>query len=142
MKESIQLKDYLGDRVLEQREERILALIESAQLEQMSLVLGAGISIPLGLPDWSELLRICFGTSLASNLLRRTVCTSETRGEIRDNPYNQVHREWKESMDIQFNRLTMALTDLEKGVNPPLDSNALENGQYFYQCFSSNFDIY
>ena len=35
MKESIQLNDYLGDRVLEQREERILALIESAQLEQM-----------------------------------------------------------------------------------------------------------
>lgn len=137
MKESIQLNDYLGDRVLEQREERILALIESAQLEQMSLVLGAGISIPLGLPDWSELLRICFGSSLASNLLRKTVCTSETRGEIRDNPYNQVHRAWKESMEIQFNRLTMALTDLEKGVNPPLDSNALENGQYFYQCLDS-----
>lgn len=62
------LKEPLYDEVEKLRQESIKDLKNAYKKEKIALVLGAGIDVPLGLPDWNRLLSMCFGIS--SNAMR------------------------------------------------------------------------
>lgn len=130
----LKLEDYLDDGVLCVRKDRIDDLAEQAKRRRAALVLGAGVSASVHLPDWSNLLSACFGTALASGLIRKTVHEGGTYLEGGENPYNRAHKAYEGEDKTTVDLLLRELTAPKKSIRPPLDHNPLENGQYFFQA--------
>lgn len=124
------LKEPLYDEVEKLRQESIKDLKNAYKKEKIALVLGAGIDVPLGLPDWNRLLSMCFGMTLAM-------------GAFSQRNYEEVHKQLQsDRMGLQREQIKECIQALVKEgdnrIKAPISNMALENGQYFLNCM----DIY
>lgn len=124
------LKEPLYDEVEKLRQESIKDLKNAYKKEKIALVLGAGIDVPLGLPDWNRLLSMCFGMTLAM-------------GAFSQKNYEEVHKQLQsDRMGLQREQIKGCIQALVKEgdnrIKAPISNMALENGQYFLNCM----DIY
>lgn len=124
------LKEPLYDEVEKLRQESIKDLKNAYKKEKIALVLGAGIDVPLGLPDWNRLLSMCFGMTLAM-------------GAFSQRNYEEVHKQLQsDRMGLQKEQIKECIQALVKEgdnrIKAPISDMALENGQYFLNCM----DIY
>lgn len=124
------LKAPLYDEVEKLRQESIKDLKNAYKKEKIALVLGAGIDVPLGLPDWNRLLSMCFGMTLAM-------------GAFSQKNYEEVHKQLQsDRMGLQREQIKGCIQALVKEgdnrIKAPISNMALENGQYFLNCM----DIY
>lgn len=124
------LKEPLYDEVEKLRQESIKDLKNAYKKEKIALVLGAGIDVPLGLPDWNRLLSMCFGMTLAM-------------GAFSQRNYEEVHKQLQsDRMGLQREQMKECIQALVKEgdnrIKAPISNMALENGQYFLNCM----DIY
>lgn len=123
-------KMTLPDGLKEKTEEQLNNLKNVCEAGKLALVLGAGISVPFGLPQWGELLSKCFSTSLANNFFGNSA-------------FSQLYRQQYENLKKEYPKQVGEV--LEKLVEPnqakrivaPNKGDALEEGQYYYGALLS-----
>lgn len=118
------LRELLSDTLNKKVSSQLSSLHTLYTKKELALVLGAGISVPFGLPQWSELLSKCFSTCLANNLFGESDFASIYRDE-----YESLKKECPEQVGAVLEKLIEK--DSSKRITAPNGGDALEVGQYY-----------
>ena len=123
---NIPLPSTLNDKI----DEQLAILHDLYSKKELALILGAGISVPFGLPQWNELLSKCFSTCLANNLFGKSDFASLYQKE-----YESMKKTYPEQVGAVLEGLIE--TDSKKRITAPNGGSALEVGQHYYGALKS-----
>lgn len=119
----MKLKDYLNDKILDSNEASLNALKSIVKTGNVTWILGAGISVPAGLPKWKDLL-----TKMWTRLSE-----IEPRGDRKDNAYMLARRGKLNQINDYSKFRSKAKNAYDgKGKNIFKDINVLESAEYMW----------
>ena len=116
------IKNLLFDEVLEQNTQRLNEVAKYIKQGQSTLVAGAGLSVPAGLPGWNALLAKAF-----SVIIDLSEPVSGSTYFIGFQSFRETHSERFKELVEQFAR---------GDIMPPGDTNFLEAGEYIEQALN------
>lgn len=116
------IDQLLFDQVRRQNDQRLADAAQYIRRGQATLIAGAGLSAPAGLPGWSALLAKAFSVML--ELSEPASCSK----------YRQGFQTFRRNNPKRFREL---VKQLAKGdITPPGDMNLLESGEYIEQSLN------
>lgn len=116
------IDQLLFDQVRRQNDQRLAAAAQYVRRGQATLVAGAGLSVPAGLPKWSTLLSKAFSVML------------ELSEPASGSMYRQGFQDFRRSSPERFQELVEQLASA--AITPPGDMNLLESGEYIEQSLN------
>lgn len=128
----MKLKDIenpIYDQIASLRSHQLETIKDLYRKGQLALVLGSGINVPLGLPDWNRLLSMCFGIILST-------------GTFSDERYSQIFQELYGADETSGHRaeikscISALMGNGSPTINAPVGHIALEAGQYFFNAMN------